>query len=242
MKTIGLLSYLQFKELLGEAKKISDPAWCRFVLRPLSFPVGWLIYKTGMTANSISLISIVITVFSSFILVIGSANSVILVSFLMLLVGLLDCIDGNVARARGETGPGGEWMDAFSGYTVYALIPLALGIHIDLYYPLSVLPGFWIIVGALTSISNLFLRLLYQKFVSSKLDEFTQKDFKGSDSLFSRFSSEMGLVGWMMPVLLVASITNMLEVYLALYCFFYMTSAVMISIILVRKITSPQIR
>ena len=86
MKTIGLLSYLQFKELLGEAKKISDPAWCRFVLRPLSFPVGWLIYKTGMTANSISLISIVITIFASLSLVIGSANSVILVSFLMLLV------------------------------------------------------------------------------------------------------------------------------------------------------------
>ena len=236
MKTTGLVDYIQFKAFLGEAKNFSDPIWCRLIFRPLSFPVGWLIYKTGITANSISLISILFTIISSLILVFGNVNSAIPASFLMLLVALLDCIDGNIARARGETGPGGEWMDAFSGYVVYALIPLALGIHIYLYHPFSAFPGLWIIIGALTSISNLFLRLLYQKFVSSKLDEFTQKEFKGSNSLFSKFSSEIGLVGWMIPALLIASTTNMLEAYLALYSFFYVVSAVIISIIFVRKI------
>ena len=51
----------------------------------------------------------------------------------MMLIALTDCIDGNVARARGETGPGGEWMDALSGYTVYALLPFSLGIHLSSY-------------------------------------------------------------------------------------------------------------
>ena len=237
MKTTSLVDYSEFKALLGEAKRSSDPLWCRFIYRPLSFPTGWFFYKIGMKANSVSLLSILLAVTSSLIIVFGSSDGIVLASFLMVLVALSDCIDGNVARARGETGPGGEWMDALSGYTVYALLPLSLGIHMYLHSPYAALPGLWIIVGAVTSIANLFLRLLYQKFVSSMPDEAAQKGLKGSGSLFSKFSSEMGLVGWMMPALLVASITNMLGAYLAFYCFFYVMSAVLITIVLVRKVT-----
>ena len=237
MKTKILVDYSEFKGLLGEAKRRSDPLWCRFIYRPLSFPTGWFFYKIGMKANSVSLLSILLAVTSSLIMVFGSADAIVIASFLMVLVALLDCIDGNIARARGEAGPGGEWMDALSGYTVYALLPFTLGIHIYLHSPHATLPELWIIVGAVTSISNLFLRLLYQKFVSSMIGESTQEGLKGSGSLFSKFSSEMGLVGWMMPALLVASITNMLGIYLVLYCFFYVISAVLITIVLVRRVT-----
>ena len=237
MKETIHVNYSEFKALLGEAKRSSDPLWARFVYRPLSFPTGWFFYKIGMKANSISLLSILLAITSSLIIVFGSSDGIVLASFLMVLVALSDCIDGNVARARGETGPGGEWMDALSGYTVYALLPLTLGIHLYLHSPYAALPGLWIIVGSVTSIANLFLRLLYQKFVSSMLGESTQKGLKGSGSLFSKFSSEMGLVGWMMPALLFASMLNMLEVYLAVYCFFYVMSAVLITIVLVRKVT-----
>ncbi len=233
----SFVNYSEFKALLGENKRSSDPLWCRFIFRPLSFPIGWLFYKIGMKANSVSLLSILLAFTSSLIMIFGSANTIILASFLMVLVALSDCIDGNVARARGETGPGGEWMDALSGYTVYALLPPSLGIHIYLNSPHAMLPELWILVGAVTSIANLFLRLLYQKFVSSMLGKSTQEGLKGSGSLFSRFSSEMGLVGWMMPSLLVASITNMLGIYLAFYCFFYTTSAVIITIVLIRKVS-----
>ena len=237
MKITSLVDYSEFKALLGEAKRQSDPLFARFVYRPLSFPTGWFFYKIGMKANSVSLLSIFLAITSSLIMVFGDSDDIVVASFLMILVALSDCIDGNVARARGETGPSGEWMDALSGYTVYALLPLTLGIHMYLYSPHAALPGLWIIVGSVTSIANLFLRLLYQKFVSSMPGEFTQKGLKGSGSLFSKFSSEMGLIGWMMPALLVASLLNMLGVYLAVYCFFYVMSAVLITIVLVRKVT-----
>lgn len=236
MKTTSSLGYSEFKAMLGEAKRSSDPLWCRFIYRPLSFPAGWLLYKVGMKANYVSLLSIFLAVTSSLIMVFGSSDGILLASFLMLLVALSDCIDGNVARARDETGPGGEWMDALSGYTVYALLPLTLGIHMYLNSPYAALPGLWIIVGAVTSIANLFLRLIYQKFLSGIRGESTQKGLKGTGSLFSKFSSEMGLVGWMMPALLVASITNMLEAYLVVYCCFYLMSATLITIVLVRKV------
>lgn len=231
------MDYSEFKALSVEAKRGLDPLWSRFIYRPISFPTGWFFYKIGMKANSVSLLSILLTITSSLIIVFGGSDGIVLASFLMLLVALSDCIDGNVARARGETGPAGEWMDALSGYTVYALLPLTLGIHMYLHSPHAALPGLWIIVGAVTSIANLFLRLLHQKFVSSMLGESTQKGLKESGSFFSKFSSEMGLIGWMMPALLVASILNMVGVYMAVYCFFYVMSAVLITIVLVRKVT-----
>ena len=237
MKTTNHMDDLEFKALSVEAKRGLDPLWSRFIYRPISFPTGWFFYKIGMKGNSVSLLSLLLTVTSSLIIVFGGSDGIVFASFLMMLVALSDCIDGNVARARGETGPGGEWMDALSGYTVYALLPLTLGIHMYLYSPHAALPGLWIIVGSMTSIANLFLRLLYQKFVSSMPGESTQKGLKGSGSLFSKFSSEMGLIGWMMPALLVASILNMLGIYLAVYCFFYVMSAVLITIVLVRKVT-----
>jgi phosphatidylglycerophosphate synthase len=236
MKIIKHFNYSEFKNYLDESKRISDPLWCRFVYRPLSLPTGWFIYRIGIKANSVSLFSILLTLISSIVIVFGNSENIIAASLLLMLVALSDCIDGNVARARGESGLGGEWMDAFSGYTVYALIPLSLGIHMFLNNPYEVFPGLWIILGSLTSIANLYLRLLYQKFVNCKLEEATKKKIKSEGSIFSKFSSEMGLVGWMMPTLLVAEITNMLGVYLAFYCFFYLVSAIITSIILVMKL------
>jgi phosphatidylglycerophosphate synthase len=229
------MKYLEFKNLLGEAKRASDPVWCRFFYRPLSFPSGWLFYRIGIKANTVSLLTVLITTSSCLMMILSQSSYIIIAALLMNLVALMDCIDGNIARARNETGPGGDWMDALSGYTVYALLPLSLGIHLYLKDPYLILSGLWIVVGSVTSISNLFLRLIHQKFINSKLGESTQAGLKTSGSLFSKFSSEMGLVGWMMPTLLLAAITNMLEAYLVAYCLFYLTSALLTAIILARR-------
>ena len=88
MKMTSLVNYSEFKALLGENKRSSDPLWCRFIFRPLSFPIGWLFYKIGMKANSVSLLSILLAFTSSLIMVFGSADTMLLASFLMVLVGV----------------------------------------------------------------------------------------------------------------------------------------------------------
>ena len=232
------MDYSEFKALLGEAKRASDPMWCKFVYRPISFPTGWLFYKIGMKANSVSFLSILLAFIASFIIVSGRSDVIVFASFIMLAIALLDCIDGNIARATGKTGPSGEWIDALSGYIVYILLPVSIGIHLNLNNPCETFPGLWILIGGITSISNLFLRLLHQKFLNSIPNELSQKGLKREGSMFSRFSSEMGLVGWMMPALLVASFTDMLETYLIVYCFLYVISAVLVTLVLVRKVTT----
>ena len=234
---IESLNYHEFKNLLGESKRKSDPIFCRFILRPLSFPVGWLFYKSGIRANTISFFSIVITLIASIMIVFADRGELIFASSLMLFVALTDCIDGNIARARNETGPSGEWMDALSGYTVYALIPVVLGVHLNFFNSYDLFPGFWILVGSVTVISNLYLRLIYQKFINGGFDSNSDKAIKGNGSLFSRLSAEVGLVGWMMPALFAASILDILSIYLLFYCFFYFLSAIAVFYTLLSRVS-----
>ncbi len=231
------LNYQEFKNLLGESKRKSDPIFCRFILRPLSFPIGWLFYKSGIKANTISFLSIVITFIASLVIIFADRGELILASLLMLFVALTDCIDGNIARARKETGPSGEWMDALSGYTVYALIPVVLGVHLNFFYTNDLLPGFWILVGCITVISNLYMRLIYQKFINGGFDSNSDNAIKGTGSLFSKLSAEVGLVGWMMPALLAASILDILSIYLLFYCFFYSLSALAVFYALLSRVS-----
>jgi phosphatidylglycerophosphate synthase len=229
-----LLKYRDFKALLSTTKSKSDPIWCSIIFRPISFPMGWVLYKIGVTANAVSFFSIFLTIVSCVIIVFGGGNAIFFASLLMLIVSLSDCIDGNIARARGDTGPFGEWLDALSGYIVYAFLPLSIGIHLSLQNSGAVFPGFWIVIGALTAISNLLFRLAYQKYINTMAIMIKTKD-KNSRSFFFRISGEFGLVGWMMPALCISLLFNILELYLAFYCFFYLASFFAVLFVLVRR-------
>ena len=229
------LNYPQFKSLLNESKRNSDPIFCKFILRPLSFPIGWIFYKIGMKANTVSIVSILLTLISCNLILFGNDSKLIMASLIMILVALTDCIDGNIARARKETGPLGEWMDALSGYTVYALLPLSLGIYLSLNSNFEVMASIWVIIGAATSIANLYQRLIYQKFINSLIKHPIINELKKTKSALSKLSGETGLVGWMMPLLFLATLANMLEIYLAAYCFFYIFSAMLITIMFIRR-------
>tara|TARA_B100001115_G_C15790224_1_gene389586 strand:- start:33 stop:746 length:714 start_codon:yes stop_codon:yes gene_type:complete len=231
------LTYIEFKSLLGESKRKSDPIFCRFILRPLSFPVGWLFYKSGMKANMVSFLSILITLIASFMIVSAEKGELIFASLLMLFVALTDCIDGNIARARKETGPSGEWMDALSGYSVYVFIPVSLGLHLNFFYSSDFFSGFWILVSSVAVISNLYMRLIYQKYINAGLDVSSGGEIKATGSLFSKLSGEVGLVGWMMPALCVASLLELLPIYLLFYGCFYLLSALAVFYSLISRVS-----
>ena len=81
-------------------------------------------------------------------------------------VGISDCIDGNIARASNKLSLKGEWLDAFSGYFIYAFKPISIGIFLENSDNSFLLDGFWIICGAMISIFNLISRLIYQKSIN----------------------------------------------------------------------------
>ncbi len=75
--------------------------------------------------------------------------AVLICAFLMQLQILLDCSDGEVARARRTTSPLGVYLDRIGHYLTEALLPIGVGIHVD--GGLGSIGG-WTTLGALTSV------------------------------------------------------------------------------------------
>ena len=229
-------SYSEFVSCFPSKKSLSDPFVCRWVYRPFSFPIAWKLASFGVSANAVTLISIGFSVVAALMIAIGQYPWMIAASVLMLLVALGDCVDGNIARAKNTSGPGGEWMDALCGYTVYALLPLALGLHLELVGTEALFAGMWVLAGAVTAISNLYLRLVYQKYANSIRSAERDGDGGSKGGMLSRISGELGLVGWMMPALLLAVVLGLEPFYLLFYCALYLASAVVGTIVLARRI------
>lgn len=231
------MKYSEFKAALPESKRASDPLWARWVLRPLSLPMAWILYRMGLSANSVTLSCILLSIIAALFLGIGTQGLAVSGALIFSIVALGDCVDGNIARATEKTGPRGEWMDALCGYTVYAVLPLALGFRAESCYALEQLPGFWVLLGAVMSSANLYMRVIHQKYVSMALQS---SDSNGNTankgSLIKRISGEAGMVGWMMPFLFLSVVMGLEWLFLILYSFFYLATATGITGNLVLKV------
>jgi len=228
-----MLTYREFKAALPPVKRDTDTIWAKVALRPLSQPTAWLLYRAGVSGNAVSLACVVGTLAAGGMLALGSPTVAIVAIVIFNLVALGDCVDGNIARASGRTGPGGEWMDALSGYAVCAILPLALGWRLTVeeasQWPVA-LP---LLVGAVASSANLFVRLIHHKFLNGFGPEGSTSHQRRS--LLGFFNGEASLGGWMMPLLLATYLMGASFWYLVAYAFFYCLGGAFITLRLVRK-------
>ena len=208
-----MLSYSEFKAALPAKKKASDATWTRFVMRPISLPLAWVLYRAGLSGNGASLAGLVAAVLGCALLIHPNLVVALCGVALLNLSALLDCVDGNIARAKRETGPDGEWIDAILAYTVYAFMPIALAIHAAL-----LVPKFAILLmalGAVASSTNIFVRLTYQKFITTHPE--SRNDDPDIGGIGKRIDNEIGLGGLMMPGLIIVVALQVEIFYLAFY-------------------------
>ena len=98
-------------------RSVAQPArepfyWARLYVRRLSWPVTWLVLQTPLSANTVSVISIAVGAAGGLCFAFNSAAWNIAAVALLLLSWIFDCVDGEVARARGQTSLDGEFIDA----------------------------------------------------------------------------------------------------------------------------------
>lgn len=231
-------SVSQIRALLPPDHSRFDSLWVRFVLRPLSFPTARMFMGLGFSANHVSYLAVLVSLLAGILMAIGERNTVIAGALLFNCFALLDCVDGNIARAQKQASPYGGFIDALGGYVAFACVFPAAGIAAEHTNQISI-PFVenlnFIIVGTVAAISNLTMRLAYQHFsniVGQKT--ITPGTFR------KRVDSNLGITGILMPAVLMGAIFQQLYWVVLFYAVFYVLAFVVIGLCLVIRVERLQ--
>jgi phosphatidylglycerophosphate synthase len=186
---------------LPPEKKKEDGLWTRFVLRPISFPVAWTALRMGLSPMTVSFFSALLSVAGG---ILFSWPDYLLASIGVVLFNVfsvLDCVDGNMARTSGKAGPWGGWADAVMGFITYTSVFFASGMYV--FWK----TGCWqvLLIAGLTSSANLLTRTAYQIYKN-----IVGKTAHGSVSFERMLAENVGITGFLMPLLLVFHFCNFL--------------------------------
>jgi phosphatidylglycerophosphate synthase len=119
------------------------------IFRPPAFLLVKLIYKTSITPNQITWISLFFGVFGAFLIALGTATGYFIAGICFIIYNVLDCSDGQLARLQNSGTVTGRIVDGTADYIVAVTSYLAIGIGYAsnsddpiLYWSLTVLAGF----------------------------------------------------------------------------------------------------
>lgn len=231
-------SLAQIRASLPPEKNRFDPLWGQFVLRPLSFPITWVLIRLGFSANHVSYLGILVSLLAAVLMGIGQRNAIIMGAFLFNAFAVLDCVDGNIARIRNQASPYGEFIDALGGYMAFACVFPAAGIVAEHAKPISfpiIVNLNFIIIGAIAAISTLTMRLVYQQF-SNMVGRKTVKP----GTFQKNIDNNLGITGLLMPAVLVGTILQQLHWVVLCYAVFYVLAFIVIAIRLIVNVERLQ--
>ncbi len=235
-----------FKESLPPEHNKKSSVLVRWFYRPLSFVFSSAFANMKISANAVSYFSCIVAVLSAAMFVIPNHTLHIIGGVLANFWLLLDCVDGNIARAIKKQ-PFGRFADAMGSYLLVGLVCTAMGFAVYFEGGIIVKSGMpWIIlVGALASSSDSLMRLIYQKYKNIERLEVDdgiikpEVDFLADKSKIRSFQVrveyELGIGGILPIAILLGAIFHALDL-VVIYCFLYYGGSFAIStMIYVRK-------
>ena len=95
-----------------QANRADDGFYSTFVVRRLSKPLTRLALRIGWSPNTITLVSFAIGIVAAASFAVGSRWALVLGALLLQLSLIVDCVDGEVARATRRFSALGAWLDA----------------------------------------------------------------------------------------------------------------------------------
>lgn len=235
-----------FRESMPEWKRKKDPFTVHYIYRPISFYVAAWCARHNISANTVSYTSALVAIAAAGCFIINDYYCHIAGAILSNVWMLMDCVDGNLARTVKKQ-PFGAFADAMSSYILVAFICLAMGFAAYQEGGILVQPGcIWIVlVGALASISDTLMRLIYQKYKNvehelekagiliAEIDE--RQDVNQSTNWKNKIDETFGIGGIMQICILLSAIFHALDL-MVLYCFAFFGSIALVAIVsLVRK-------
>jgi phosphatidylglycerophosphate synthase len=110
--------------------RVSGEHWAgRLYMRHLSLPITRWLVPTAVTADSVTWSLVVVGLAAAVLVTVPHWWAALVVVGLAQLQGLLDCVDGELARWRRQTGPTGIYVDRIAHYVTDAGMALAVGVR-----------------------------------------------------------------------------------------------------------------
>ena len=237
-------------ESMPEERYKEDPKILR-VYRLLSYVPAWICSNLGVSANAVSVFSVMVALAGSLLMIFD--NNIMRISGVVILNlwMVCDCIDGEVARTTQTNSYMGEYFDAIGGYAIFAFSPL--GISVAAYHTTSCIREYrylFIILGAVSSVSGLYARLAHQKYIHSVNNTYIRTGDKiiSTDSSqsyvnpkkdFSYYRNKidmlMGTCGIYFPLLITSCITDRYDFFTIFYACYFALGSMFILIVYFRK-------
>jgi len=245
-------TYKEIKGSLTKKKNSRSSLWVQLWVRKASFPFTYLFINTGWTANMVSVLSWIVIFAAAVLLCINNfwcmLAGVVLTNFWL----VLDCVDGNIARVKKTKTFMGDFYDAIAGYGPFSFTTIALGMaayHTSFLIPTN-LHLFLVLLGGFAALSNLYMRLVHQKYLTcyfagkkilNELEDITLKDTEDKKSfayIREQIDKNLGVSGLFMPWLFVALFTNTFDIMLIFYSAYYVLSFLAIAFLYCKRATN----
>jgi phosphatidylglycerophosphate synthase len=230
----GTPSLLDIWSATPQEKRLTDPFWARWILRPLSFRLAWLLVRLGFSANQVSYAGLLTSILAAGLMATGAPALVVLGAILFNFVAILDCTDGNIARLRKQASTYGQWVDAVGGYVAMTCVLFSMGIAAESLKPSTVS---WISatnfadLGAFAAVTNLLTRIEYQQF-KCLVGGVAQQQIH----LEYRFAKNLGLIGLLMPLALFGAVVGLLHWFVVFYAAYHSLGWAVVTIRLAQKL------
>ena len=131
--------------------------YVRYVLRDAALPITWLLLHTKITANQVTLLSLIIALFGIALTVMPSNSAFLIGTLLLQLWYLLDHVDGQIARYRNTSSLTGRFFDFLMHHLIHGVLFFGLACYV------FQITGGWIFIvwGFLTSAAMFMFNLIY---------------------------------------------------------------------------------
>ena len=109
-------------------KDLDSHIFLYYCIRPFSFRLSAFFLNLGLSPNHITWFTYFVIISIASLFSYGSYETFVVGSVLLYFRGLLDAVDGNMARASGVSSKYGEFIDAVAEYLLAGAVFFAIGI------------------------------------------------------------------------------------------------------------------
>ena len=117
-------------DLVPSVEEIIEPI-NRYLHNPLAASIVQLLKDTSVTPNKVTYFSVFVGLVSAYTFSIGTLQAFFFAGILLEIVLILDCVDGQLARAKGCSSDLGRLLDGIAGYVIYLSVLTGIMIGID---------------------------------------------------------------------------------------------------------------